>query len=104
MKSVDLGPGTDWWADASTTIKPSGSVSGEYEIPLPDPEQNFAASPEMSSEPTAPFFVRVEDSRGESVQAFNELPDSGRAIYKTANGNSNETHLIAEFPDHAACG
>jgi hypothetical protein len=104
MKSVELGSGTDWWADASTTIKPSGSVAGRYEIQLPDPKPDFTSSPNMSSEPGVPFFVRVEDSQGSAVQAFTELPDPGKAIYKAVGEDSNGTHPIDEFPDHAACG
>lgn len=104
MKSIELGPGGDWTKDANTTIKPVEPTSGEYSVPLPDPRPGYISSPEMTSEPAAPFFVRVQDTDGETDQSFTELPSPGKVIYRTSGENSNRTHPFDDFPGPAVCG
>lgn len=103
LQRIEIGDGSDWSADAGTTITPDSETAGRYQVNLPEVQSPFAESPDMTAEPTVPFFVRVTSSEGVQSQAFGRLPIEGEAIFMDPGGSAPTVHSLNDFPPAGYC-
>ncbi|NTW42239.1 MAG: hypothetical protein HGA44_20565 [Cellulomonadaceae bacterium] len=103
LSTIELGSGLDWWADAETTITPTAETSGEFHVDLPEVGAQFEVSPVPSAEPVAPMFVRVTSSDGVRVQAFEELPAPGDALFILPGEDAPVVHDLGDFQVAGYC-